>query len=62
MCLLIANSPIQVRTVLTLMHRLYWFKHFLFMKKKIGRGLKRDKSNLLEGLFTKEPTHTHSHT
>ena len=41
---------------------LFWFKHILFMKKRVGRGLKRDKSPLLEGLFTREHTHTHSHT
>ena len=39
-----------------------WFKHILFMMKRIGRGLKCDKSPLLEGLFTRELTHTHSHT
>ena len=32
------------------------------MKKRIGRGLNRDKSPLLEGLFTRELTHTDSHT
>ena len=39
-----------------------WVKHILFMMKRIGRSLKRDKSPLLEGLFTRELTHTHSHT
>ena len=37
----------------------YWFKHSLFVKKRIGCGLKRDKSPLLEGLFTRALTHTH---
>ena len=41
---------------------LVWFKHILFMMKRIGRGLICDKSPLLEGLFTRELTHTHSHT
>ena len=40
----------------------FWFKHTLFMKKRIGHGLKRDKSSLLEELITRENTHTHSHT
>ena len=39
----------------------YCFKHILFMSKRIGRGLKC-KRPALEGLFTKESTHTHSHT
>ena len=32
------------------------------MMKRIGRCFQRDKSPLLEGLFTREPTHTHGHT
>ena len=31
------------------------------MMKRIGRGLERDKSPLLEGLFTRELTHTQSY-
>ena len=37
-----------------------WFKHVLFMMKRIGRGLKRNKSPFLEGLFTRELTLTHT--
>ena len=40
----------------------FWFKHILFMMKRIGCGLTHDKNPLLEGLFTRELTHTHSHT
>ena len=32
------------------------------MMKRIGRGFKRDKSSLLEGLFTRELTHTQSYS
>ena len=39
-----------------------WFKHIVFMKKRIWCGLKCDKNPLLEGLFTGEPTHTHTIT
>ena len=40
---------------------LTWFKHIIFMMKGIGRRFKRDKSPLLEGLFTRELTHTQSY-
>ena len=31
---------------------MYWFKHILFMMKRIGRGLKCDKSPLLKCMST----------